>query len=247
MGSVLCEEDKGSPIASNFSAADVLMRRTGSKDVAEQDQNQENTPPESHHLPPPPLISTQQSPDQQTFHPENLSTSTNEMTFLESGDLELKKENTKEVEENVDDDDVEDVDDEEMRLALSLSLGEEVDTDKLLSLQSKSPTNVVEVGVEMLAGTSVLATRHVLQLMLRDLYSPTCAPTSSASTGSDNVAEVMRISPLETMLFAPSPEVRHGYAEILCNLYFNAMKVRVFMFLSRILYMYFLLLSFLIF
>ena len=122
-----------------------------------------------------------------------------------------------------------------------------MDTDKLLSLQSKSPTNVVEVGVEMLAGTSVLATRHVLQLMLRDLYSPTCAPTSSASTGSDNVAEVMRISPLETMLFAPSPEVRHGYAKILCNLYFNAMKVRVFMFLSRILYMYFLLLSFLIF
>jgi len=194
---------RGSSPVGGFSSADVLVRGSVIS-TSEGVVYQENIPP------PVPPSSALQGLD--THH-------SSEETNVEKS--------TQEQEQVIDNEDEDDMDDEEMRLALSLSLGEDVDVGKVMSLQSQSQSPakevenespVVDMMAEKLADTSALATRRVMQLMLHDLFSQPSLPTSSNT-------DDMRVSSLQTMLFAPSQEVRQGYAKLLHNLYCSALEI----------------------
>jgi hypothetical protein len=135
----------------------------------------------------------------------------------------------------------EDSDDEEMRLAMSLSLGETVDISQFsaeeeeeeeegAAVTATEPPAEVDSEATRLAGTTALVTRRVLQLLLRELSSPPALSSplalfSSLAAASGTGPAVLRVSPLQALLFAPSPAVRMGYARLLYELYCTAMEV----------------------
>ena len=244
------------PSISNFSSAEVLFSSvTGKTRGEEMDMDQENIPP---------LISKQHSrkfqqertvdvegsiakardtlgslvakcEDDGLELPETEENDSADHLNMDPRDRESKEKSEECVQENDIEGDEEE-DDENMRLALSLSLGESVDViaEEKVELSSgekcvDDPESSCVISADkILLGTTALASRCVLHLLLRDLF-----PSLPLQFCADHSGMNFNVSSVADLLFAPSPEIRLGYAKLLYKFYYTAFQV---VFIARVWY-----------